>query len=227
MIWQGKHPPSPDEPSALERCISGYRKFRAQYFSKDHPKALYQKLVKEGQSPKIMVIACSDARVDPSIIFHSLPGELFIVRNVANLVPPCDQHPRHHGTSAALEFAVKILKVEHIIILGHSHCGGIQSLLTMSPEESAQSFIASWMNIVQAAKEKHLGFPPQPSLEAAALLCEERSLVISLNNLRTFPWIAERVAAGHLSLHAWHFDLKTGKIRQYCSENHGFELLGI
>lgn len=212
----------------MNRFLKGYQKFRAHYFSKDRKSPLYKKLLREGQSPKIMVIACSDSRVDPSIILGALPGELFVVRNVANLVPPFDNNPKHHGTSAALEFAVQVLGVSHIIVLGHSHCGGIQALLKPLQDQQApreHNFITSWMNIASAAREKVSQCCQDQPPEVQAKLCEEESLLISLNNLRTFPWIDSRVQAGLLSLHAWHFDLRTGVIEQFNQAHQQFEEL--
>ncbi len=216
----------PTQDVEMQRLLEGYRQFRETYFEGNKPHALYQKLVEEGQNPKTMVIACSDSRVDPSIILGSLPGELFVVRNVANLVPPYDNDPKHHGTSAALEFAVQTLGVRHIILLGHSHCGGIRALLTKSDTEMTPknpSFISSWMNIANAAKTKTLTHFEQAPLELQEKMCEEYSLKISLNNLLTFPWIHEKVTDATLALHAWRFDLGTGMIQGFHTERQTFE----
>ena len=210
----------------IVHLLKGTEKFRAQYFSKDKANALYEKLVAEGQSPKTMVIACSDSRVDPSIILESQPGELFIVRNVANLVPPYDNDPKHHGTSAALEFAVQTLQVSNIIILGHSHCGGIRALLASSPKPyttEAHSFIDSWMKIAEVAKAITLSECSHSDISEKEKMCEEQSLRISLKNLMTFPWIHERVAKGELHLYAWRFDLISGKIQCFNSASQQFE----
>lgn len=214
---------------ALSRLIVGYEAFKARYFSQERESLVYEKLVQEGQNPEVMLIACSDSRVDPSILLGALPGELFVVRNVANIVPPCDNDPRHHGTSAALEFAVEHLKVQHIILLGHSHCGGIAALLNTSSchiaDQQNQSFIGSWMRIASAAKIKtESACEGQPFLERAKF-CEEQSLLISLNNLETFPWIRARVAVGKLQLHAWRFDLSTGIIQRFDGASKQFEPL--
>jgi carbonic anhydrase len=214
----------------INHFITGYKKFRSHYFCNDKKNPLYKKLVREGQSPTTMVIACSDSRVDPSLILGAQPGELFVVRNVANLVPPCDNNPKHHGTSAALEFAVQTLKVSHIIVLGHSHCGGIRALLTaeqQSHQAHEHSFITSWTNIVSEAKEKVLATCKDQSLDAQEKVCEEHSLLISLRNLRTFPWIEEKVHSGTLTLHAWRFDLSTGIIQHFDEDQNKFEDLEI
>lgn len=209
----------------IERFLQGYQQFRSTYFSDDKKHVLYEKLVKEGQSPKTMVIACSDSRVDPSIILGSQPGELFVVRNVANLVPPYDNDPKHHGTSAALEFAVQTLSVQHIIVLGHSHCGGIRALLATPMHTHAQSnsFIDSWMNIANVAKAKVIADYRDAPIEQQEKTCEEQSLRISLKNLLTFPWIHEKVSAGMLTLHAWRFDLSSGIIQRLNTNTQLFE----
>jgi carbonic anhydrase len=207
----------------IQNFIRGYKKFRTDYFSSEKKNFLYEKLVREGQSPRTMVITCSDSRVDPSIILNVLPGELFVVRNVANLVPPFDNNPKHHGTSAALEFAVQTLNVRHIIVLAHSHCGGIRALL--SADSTDTNFISSWMNIAHEAKKKVLTQHKNQSLEQQEKICEEESLLISLKNLRSFPWIDEKVCAGVLYLHAWRFDLSTGIIKKFNEQSKQFEAL--
>jgi carbonic anhydrase len=209
----------------INRLIRGHEDFRAYYFNNPQ-NSLYENLVKKGQSPKTMVIACSDSRVDPSIILNSAPGELFVVRNVANLVPPFDNDPKHHGTSAALEFAVQTLKVENIIVLGHSHCGGIHALLKEEDKPKLPkppSFIGSWMSIAKQAKEKTLATCKDYPIEYQEKVCEEHALATSLNNLLSFPWIAEKVNLGLLSLHAWRFDLTSGRIQQLNTQSEKFE----
>jgi len=208
-------PSASHNKDAVSRLTSGYHKFKSQYFQDS--RKLYEDLVKNGQSPKIMVIACSDSRVAPSIILNALPGELFVVRNVANLVPPFNEDSKPHGTSAALEFAVLSLQVTDIIVLGHSYCGGIKALLK-SPEQSdstKNSFVTHWMGIATRAREETLKLCQNQPFEQQAKFCEEQTLLLSLKNLLTFPWIHKRVSEGTLSLHAWHFDLSTGMMRQY------------
>ena len=133
----------------LKKLIRGYFKFKGQYYQQSFLAELMRSLAKEGQKPKVMIIGCCDSRVDPNILFNCTPGQLFTVRNVANLVPPCDPSPHHHSTSSALEFAVQTLEVEHIIVLGHSQCGGIRALLSMPDralsEPSDNGFIYNWM----------------------------------------------------------------------------------
>lgn len=211
----------------LQKLIQGYKNFQIEYF-KNPKNKLYQDLTEKGQSPKTMVIACSDSRVDPTIILNTEPGDLFVVRNVANLVPPCENNQGYHGTSAALEFAVQTLEVNHIIILGHSYCGGIRELLE-HPEHltdiKENSFLRSWMHIAEAARENAIEKSQNLSFDELAKCCERESLGASLQNLLSFPWVNEKVEKGELVLHAWHFDLKTGTIHQLNQSTNQFEPL--
>ena len=186
----------------MDPLIDGYRRFRADVWPGE--RARYEALAHWGQSPETMVIACSDSRVDPQTVFGAVPGELFVVRNVAALVPPFQPDPGHHGTSAALEFGVKVLKVARVVVLGHGQCGGIKAM-AYGPPPQAQDFIASWVEIgkpaLLAAGEK-----PEGRLERI----EAEAVRLSLANLMTFPWIAEPAAAGRLTLQGYWFDVHTG-----------------
>ncbi len=204
---------------AITTLIEGYKKFRSKYFEQS---TIYDDLVKHGQKPKVLAIACCDSRVHPAVVTHCKPGELFVIRNVANLVPPFDSEPKHHGTSAALEFGVKDLAVSDIILFGHSHCGGIRALMEMTHNEDRSDFIGSWMNIAAPAKQRILEQYPDLSLDKQAHHCEKESLLASLANLLTFPWISARVADGRLALHAWYFDLSTGTIETYQPDTESF-----
>jgi carbonic anhydrase len=199
----------------IHKLIQGYQKFNQHYFQGSTP--LYEELVENGQSPKILMIACCDSRVDPSIVTNSKPGELFVVRNVANLVPPCDHHPHahQHSTSSALEFGVRFLKVEHIIVFGHSLCGGIQALMANDSDERKvpSDFISAWMDIAEPARIQVKQQYSHLSATEQAQRCEELGIQISLENLLSFPWIADKVANNSLQLHGWHFDLASGLIR--------------
>lgn len=205
--------------SAILPLIEGYKKFKVKHFEKTKA---FDLLVQQGQKPKVLVIACCDSRVDPAILTNCNPGELFVVRNVANLVPPFDGNPRHHGTSAALEFGVMELGISDIIVLGHSHCGGINSLMKDQKNEDSSDFIAKWMDIAKLAKQKVLTQHPNCSLDQQIHYCEKESLLISLANLKTFPWINSRIAEKKLFLHAWYFNLNTGIIEIYDSVNNSF-----
>jgi carbonic anhydrase len=186
----------------MDPLIEGYRRFRAEVWPAE--RARYEALAHWGQSPEAMVIACSDSRVDPQTIFGAAPGELFVVRNVAALVPPYSPDPGHHGTSAALEFGVKVLKIARLVVLGHGRCGGVKAMAHGAPPQ-ARDFIASWVEIgapaVAAAGER-----PEGRLERI----EAEVVRLSLANLVTFPWIAEAVAANRLALQGYWFDVHTG-----------------
>lgn len=191
----------------MERLIEGYRRFRETYWQEHRD--VFEALA-AGQNPRVMVIACCDSRVDPQLIFDAKPGEIFVVRNVANLVPPYSPNRDHHGTSAALEFAVKGLNVEHIVVLGHAQCGGVRALLT-SDEGHEDDFIGSWMQIAHAARSRALSEAPDDG-ETAQRICEHETVRVSLRNLMTFPWIRQRVEADKLQLHGWYFAIETGDL---------------
>jgi carbonic anhydrase len=186
--------------------ISGFERFREKFFTgEDSP---YREL-QDSQKPHSLVIACSDSRVDPAIVFDAQPGELFVVRNVANLVPPYVSDGGTHGVSAALEFGVRALKVRHIIIMGHSHCGGIQALLNSTGGE----FISQWMKTAEQAVRHAAANSSDP--EERTKECELASIRNSLDNLMTFPWIRERVESTDLRLHGWYFDLEHGRLEGF------------
>ena len=189
--------------SALGRLIAGFKGFRARYF--EQRPELYESFAKKGQSPEVLIVGCSDSRADPAILLSAEPGELFIIRNVANLVPPYQPDGHYHGTSSALEFAVRDLAVKHIVVLGHSGCGGIEVLSRASsgaPE--MREFIAGWVSIADKAR--------QTCAHAHGRELEQASIRVSLENLMTFPWLRDRVNGGSLTLHGWWFDLEDGKL---------------
>ena len=195
----------------IDRLVEGYRTFRRGTWEPN--RSLYQKLADQGQSPKIMIIGCCDSRVDPAVIFGAGPGELFVVRNVANLVPPCEPYGDYHGTSAALEFAVTGLEVKHIIVLGHAHCGGIEAFLKRLREpDSGGQFIAKWVSMIKPAEGAVLNSLRGKSDKAAQRLLEQASIFNSLDNLLTFPFVRDRLRGDRLQLHGWYFDITTGEL---------------
>ena len=187
----------------MERLIAGYRRFRATQWPER--RATFQELAQHGQSPRAMVIACSDSRIDPAMIFAAGPGELFVIRNVANLVPPCAPDAEPHATSAALEFAVRVLEVADVIVMGHAMCGGIHALLEGSPHPVGD-FLGPWLRIAEPAKQRALACATADRQTA----CEHEAVKVSLENLLTFPWIAERVNTARLRLHGAIFDIRSG-----------------
>jgi len=187
----------------MDRLIAGYRRFRADVWPAE--RARYEALAKRGQQPGALVIACSDSRVDPQTVFGAGPGELFVVRNVAALVPPYRPDAGYHGTSAALEFGVRVLKVDRIVVLGHAQCGGVQAMVEGAPQE-ARDFVAPWMSIAEEVVPRG-GARRSPDALAQA---EADVVRLSLDNLLTFPWISRAVAAGQLKLAGFRFDIRTG-----------------
>ncbi|HCI14928.1 MAG: carbonic anhydrase [Gallionellales bacterium GWA2_60_142] len=204
--------------------IEGFHRFREQHFTDDD--ALYRQLVEEGQTPKILVVACCDSRVDPALVLNCAPGDLFVIRNVANLVPPLESRSGgHHGTSAALEYGVQTLGVEHIIVLGHAHCGGIRALVQTGVADNPVSFIDDWMQLVEGARISVARDMPDASLEDQMQACEQRAILGSLENLMTFPWVRDRVEQGSLTLHGWYFDMDNGQLLGYNPATRLFETL--
>ncbi|WP_310469096.1 carbonic anhydrase [Sphingomonas sp.] len=191
--------------------VDGYRRFRTDGWQRE--RARWAELA-EGQSPKVMVIACSDSRVEPAQIFDVRPGEIFVVRNVANLAPPFETAPGLHGVSAALEFAVTQLEVEEIVVLGHGFCGGCAAALTGQFDQAAHGaghFIAGWVDQLRTARDKVREAHPELDREAY-LAMELEGVRVSLANLRTFPWIAQREGDGRLALHGAHFSIEEGRL---------------
>ena len=188
----------------IENLLEGYRQFYQKYYI-ENPET-YKNLTEKGQTPHTLVIACSDSRVDPSIILNTSPGDIFVIRNVANLVPAYDSDFSHcHGTSAAIEYAVKHLKVKNILILGHTHCGGIHNLLCR------HDFIDTWLSIAEEARREA---SKQTSETDRQHICEREAVRVSLRNLLTFPFVAEAVSQNRLKLHGWLFDLAGGSIEK-------------
>jgi carbonic anhydrase len=197
---------TPAHDGRLDPLIEGYRRFRSGEWLTERER--FELTADQGQQPHTLVIACSDSRVDPQMILGARPGELFVVRNVANLVPPCEADAAHHGTSAAIEFAVRLLHVDRILVLGHGMCGGVKMLLDDNPP-AGLDFAARWMDLAQDAKTATAGISPP---EARHKACEEATVRLSLANLMTFPWVAEAVSAGALSLHGGYFDIRHGAL---------------
>lgn len=195
------------------KLLEGFRRFREQHF--EHNDSLYQQLVKEGQTPKTLVVACCDSRVDPALVFDCDPGDLFVIRNVANLVPPQEVHSGHHGTTAAIEYGVSTLGVRHIIVLGHAQCGGINALVKTGGVGTPGSYIDDWMCLVESARAEVIAEMPDATLDEQERACEKRAILVSLRNLMTFPWIRDRVERGELKLHGWYFDIKHGQLLRY------------
>lgn len=194
----------------FETLLQGYHRFRQEGWQAERQR--WAELA-EGQSPKVMVIACSDSRVDPATIFDTSPGEMFVVRNVANLVPPFETGGVYHGVSAALEFAVTQLEVEELVVIGHGACGGVHASLTRRFADAAPGeggFIASWVSMLDAARDRVVAEHGQGPEAVRAL--EHECVRVSLDNLRSFPFITPRLADGRLKLHGAWFAIAEGEL---------------
>ena len=209
---------------ALERLLKGFKDFRTGYFREHHD--LFEKLATEGQSPRILIIGCADARVDPGILTQTKPGDIFTVRNVAAMVPPAQFPPdtRHHGTSSAIEFAVRGLGVEHVVVLGHALCGGIGALVDGRDSIYASyDYLSTWTAIAQEVRDLAVNKLKGRSREEIARAVEQAAVLNSVSNLMGFRWIAEKVEAGALALHGWWFNMTEGQLYAFNPETAAFE----
>ena len=195
----------------LKQLIDGYRRFREKDWQ--HERERWTELA-EGQSPQVMILSCADSRVDPAQIFDGRPGEMFVTRNIAALAPPYETSSGYHGVSASLEFAVTQLKVGEILVMGHGMCGGCAAALTGQFDDTVPGeghFIADWVGMLSEARDRVRS--RHAELDREAFLDMEREAVkVSLANLRTFPWIAEREEVGGLKLHGAHFSISEGRL---------------
>lgn len=204
--------------------MMGFRHFREKFFRSED--TTYSKLSQQPQAPKTLVIGCSDSRVDPAILTDSGPGDLFVVRNVANLVPPFETGGGRHGVSAAIEFAVVNLKVENVIILGHRQCGGIRAL--MFPEESqAGGFVQQWVTVAEDAKQRALEHTGSGDPNILWRSCELESIRTSMDNLRTFPFVQEAEKNRGLNIMGIYFDLEKGELLEWNEQAGSFTPLNV
>jgi carbonic anhydrase len=197
--------------SHLSQLIEGYHRFRQQDWARERERWAD---MAEGQSPKVMILACADSRVDPAHIFDARPGEMFVVRNIAALAPPYETSRGFHGVSAALEFAVTQLDVGEILVMGHGLCGGCAAALTGQFDDTDPGeghFIADWVRMLDGARDRVRSNHRELGHKAFQEM-EREAVKVSLANLRTFPWIAEREEAGSLRLHGAHFSIAEGRL---------------
>lgn len=204
----------------MDALVAGYHRFRAGQFADQRVR--FRQLASQGQSPQALVVSCCDSRVDPQMIFDAGPGDLFVIRNVANLVPPYAPNADYHGTSAALEFGIDVLGISNLVVMGHGSCGGVRALRTRSSLEG--DFIGGWMSIAQAAIGPDTSSDPEN--DDAQLAAELGVVRVSLENLMTFPFIRKRVAEGKLTLHGYYFALVNGGLRQYDAATNSWNSLG-
>jgi carbonic anhydrase len=199
--------------------LEGYRAFLGEHYERER----YRELAREGQRPTTMIIACCDSRSAPETIFNAGPGELFVLRNIANLVPPFEEGGGQHGTSAAIEFAVNALEVANIVVMGHGRCGGIHAALDPAGTPLAQgSFIGKWMSLLKPVADQVGAYTAMTAAERQTTL-ERLAVRHSLQNLRTFPYVAELEAEGRIALHGAWFDISLGELWIMDSETGDFE----
>jgi len=203
-------------PKALE---DGYRLWREERLPQERGRLA--QLAALGQAPLALVIACCDSRVSPETIFSAGPGELFVLRNVANVIPPYRPDGKHHGTSAAIEFALGGLAVPHIVVMGHSQCGGVNAYLNPKFDKAGE-FIGPWMNLIEGAKEDALARNPGLSGRALETAVEEAAIRVSIGNLRTFPEIRRREAEGLITVSGVHLNISNGELRVLDEETGDF-----
>ena len=212
------HSSTTDRPS-LEPFLKAMQNFKTRFY-KDQPEMM-KDLIHYGQNPKALMIACCDSRVDPALLVDAAPGDLFVVRNVANLVPPYHVDSVPDGIGTAIEYAIRDLQVGHVIVMGHAHCGGIKALLNMaSGEKLERDFIGNWISIAKQACLQHAATSPEDTAGKLSLehlkdypyLVERAAVHGSLDNLMTYPWIKAAVEESRLELHGWWFDLESGDL---------------
>ncbi len=192
-----------------KQLLEGYRAFRTQRLPVEQSR--YKELSVRGQSPEVMVIGCCDSRVSPEVIFDAHPGELFVVRNIANLVPVYQPDSNAHGVSAALEFAVSVLRVPHIVVLGHAQCGGVRALIDKAEPLSPGDFIGKWMAMFIKPGEV-VEQRPHETMQDFTTRIEKAAVFRSLENLMTFPFVRTRVESGQLQLHGAYFGVAEGSL---------------
>lgn len=202
----------------IEKFVKGFSRFQQQYFSEEN--TLYDSL-RAGQHPTTLLIGCCDSRVDPMLLTGSDPGDMFVVRNIANLVPKCtpDAPP---GVSSAIEFAICNLEVARVIVLGHARCGGIRALLAPKQEARETDFVERWMRIAAPVRERVMRELAHKTSAERHTACEQASILQSLENLLTYPWLKRRVEQGKLMLHGWYFDIDSGALMAYSPRQHQF-----
>lgn len=196
------------------KLISGYSHFRKKYAQGEDS---LMRTLEKGQKPKAIVVACCDSRVDPSIILQCDPGDLFIIRNVANIVPPFKKDGQPHFVGAALEFGIRFLNIKHLILLGHSQCGGIKTLLLDEPSRDQNDFLTDYVATVKKAKINAKDVDS----------CAQSAIHVSYENCFTFPWLREKVEKGELFLHQWFFDIKKGEILRYSGQEKAYNPLMV
>ncbi|WP_101758389.1 carbonic anhydrase [Oceanicoccus sp. KOV_DT_Chl] len=208
----------------IKALIDGFRNFKEEYIEDELGR--YRQLAEYGPHSKILMIACCDSRADPAIITNSQAGDLMVIRNIANLVPPYDPNSNFQETQAALEFAVSYLAVEHVVVMGHSRCGGIRSLLTrLIDDADAMLPLEKWTAVAEPAAKHVLKNLAGANLDDQTCACSREALTASLANLRSYPWLLEREQKQKLQVHGWYFNLADGDLQAYDEVNKKFTSL--
>lgn len=213
---------------SYKQLVEGYKAFRHKYLQEDFDD--YRAWAATMQSPKIMIIGCSDSRVNPAILTHAGLGDIFAANNVANIVPPYEKGQHSHlSIGAAVQFAVTNLEVEHIIVMAHSGCGGIKALMSQSEDEGDQraenDYISGWVNVIKEARDAVKQNMADRDFEEQCQVCEMEGALVSLGNLAHYPYVKEALDAGKLNLHAWYFHIETGELLDYNSREGQYQRL--
>ena len=201
----------------MQEFIEGYQEFKDVEIQ--NYKDLFKELVEHGQKPKALFIGCSDSRVVPTLITNSLPGELFVVRNIGNLVAPFEPDNAYHATAAAIEYATDVLEVENIIVCGHSDCGAMKALFKETKKTETNIHTIKWLSLAKPAKEYVLNHIPNGTKSEILRYTTKVSIVMQLKNLLTYPSVKQRVEEKKLFLHGWHYDIESGEILYYSKKD--------
>ncbi len=205
---------------SLQELIESHKRFREKYHKKYYEK--FQELVEKGQRPKSLFIGCSDSRVVPNLITDADPGELFVIRNVGNFIPPFKPDSDYHGTAAAIEYAVSVLKVENVIVCGHTHCGACEHLYHEIPDDEELIHVKKWLEIAEPVKQRVLSIHEADD-EERYRLTEKFNVIEQLFNLFSYPAIQKGAMEGSLTLQGWYYDIGSGKIEYFNPESNSFE----
>lgn len=206
----------------MEKLYKGIHKFQGSYFRREEE---FFKRLSKGQTPEVLFITCSDSRVDPNLVTQSRPGELFIVRNVGNIIPPYDAIKDKNSVAAAIEFAVLNLKVKDIIVCGHSNCGAMEALYKDERESANMPHLKDWLKLAEPVKNIVLKYYQQTSSEIRQRVTEEENILCQLHSVQTYPFIKQALDEGALHLHGWYYNIETGSIYYYNSSEDVFELI--
>ena len=204
----------------MEKLYKGLHHFRQGFFRNEEE--FFQR-ISEGQSPEVLFITCSDSRVDPNLVTQSRPGELFIVRNVGNIIPPYDAIRDKNSVAAALEYAVLVLHVKDIVVCGHSNCGALQAMFSPSSQAERCTHLRNWLSLAQPLQDIMHKYYHTTSSEIFSRIAEEENVLLQLENLETYPFISDALQAGTLRLHGWYYDIGGGQVCSYNPETESFD----